>query len=404
MLKNKKIILGVSGSIAAYKAVFLLRLLKKAGAEVKVVTTPSVSHFVGNLTFSSLSGQEVFEGLWNENWSEHVSLGTWADLMVVAPATANTMAKMAHGLCDNALTAVFLAARCPVMIAPAMDADMMIHPRTRKNLEILSGDGHIVLPTGEGFLASGLHGPGRLLEPEEIMERIELFFSAGPLKGKKLMITAGPTREAIDPVRYISNHSSGKMGYAIAEEAANLGAEVTLISGPTNLTPPANVHFVPVISSEEMFLATQKVASEQDIMIMAAAVSDYTPAEVATQKIKKKSDNMAIELKKTTDILKSVGQNKRPDQVLVGFALETEHEKDNAKKKLLGKNLDFIVLNSLRDKGAGFSHDTNKVTIMDREGNVQDFPLKSKQMVAKDILDKVISLLEKTIKTHETSL
>jgi phosphopantothenoylcysteine decarboxylase/phosphopantothenate--cysteine ligase len=403
MLKNKKIILGVCGSIAAYKAVFLLRLLKKAGAKVKIVTTPAVSHFVGKLTFSSLSGEEVFEGLWNENWSEHVELGTWADLMIVAPATANTMAKMAHGLCDNALTAVFLAARCPVMIAPAMDADMMVHPRTQKNLEILSEDGHIVLPTGEGFLASGLHGPGRLLEPEEIFEKVESFFSVGPLNGKKLMITAGPTREAIDPVRYISNHSSGKMGYALANEAAALGAEVTLVSGPTSLSPPEGVNFVPVISSEEMFHATREIAPQQDIMIMAAAVSDYTPSEVAEQKIKKKTDNMSIALKKTTDILKYVGQHKSPEQLLVGFALETEHEKDNAKKKLLGKNLDFIVLNSLRDKGAGFSHDTNKITIMDRNGETKEFPLKSKHLVAKDILDKVISLLGKTVKTYETS-
>ena len=404
MLKNKKIILGVTGSIAAYKAVLLLRLLKKAGAIVKVVTTPSVSEFVGELTFGSLSGEKVFSGLWEENWSEHVTLGTWADMMIVAPTTANTLAKFAHGLCDNALTAVFLAARCPIMIAPAMDADMMIHPRTEANIEILIKDGNIVLPTGEGFLASGLHGPGRLLEPEEVLEKIGAFFQPGPLKGQKLLVTAGPTREAIDPVRYISNHSSGKMGYAIAEEAAKLGAEVTLVTGPTSLTPPQGVNTLPVISSEEMFQAVKKNYNDQHVMIMAAAVADYTPSSTSTKKIKKKSDDMAIHLKKTTDILKFVGQHKKETQLLVGFALETDQEIDNAKKKLFGKNLDFIVLNSLRDPGAGFSHDTNKITLLDRYGEIQEFPLKPKQLVAKDILKKVISLLGKQIKTHETSL
>lgn len=403
MLKNKKIILAVSGSIAAYKAVYLLRLLKKAGASVRVVTTPAVSEFVGELTFSSLSGEEVFSGLWDANWSEHVTLGTWADLMVIAPATANTMAKLAHGLCDNALTAVYLAARCPVVIAPAMDADMMIHPRTEANIQTLRKDGCKVLPTGTGFLASGLEGPGRLLEPEEIFQEIEAFFSTGPLKGRRLMVTAGPTREPIDPVRYISNHSSGKMGYAIAEAATELGAEVTLITGPTHIEKPDRVNVVQIESAGEMFEAVKNVASKQDILIMSAAVADYSPETVADQKIKKKGDEMSLKLRKTTDILKYLGSIKRNDQLLVGFALETNNELENAKNKLTGKNLDFVVLNSLQDKGAGFSHDTNKITLLDRWGGIEEFPLKSKQLVARDILSKVISLIEKQTQSHENT-
>ncbi|MDX2249793.1 MAG: bifunctional phosphopantothenoylcysteine decarboxylase/phosphopantothenate--cysteine ligase CoaBC [Bacteroidia bacterium] len=401
MLEDKKIILGVSGSIAAYKAVYLLRLLKKAGASVKVVTTPAVSEFVGELTFGSLSGEKVFSGLWESNWSEHVSLGTWADLMVVAPATANTLAKFAHGLCDNALTAVYLAARCPVIIAPAMDADMMIHPRTTHNIQTLKADGCKVLPTGTGFLASGLEGPGRLLEPDEIFESIQAFFSDKPLKGKKLMITAGPTREAIDPVRYISNHSSGKMGYALAEVARDMGASVTLITGPTAIIPPEGIAVTRVESAEDMFAAVKKVAEKQDVLIMSAAVADYSPATVADQKIKKMGEDMTIKLRKTTDILKYLGSTKTSDQLLVGFALETNDALENARKKLTGKNLDFVVLNSLADPGAGFSHDTNKITLLDRQGQIEDFPLKSKLMVARDILGKVISLLEKNTPKHE---
>ena len=403
MLRNKKIILAVSGSIAAYKAVYLLRLLKKAGASVRVVTTPAVTEFVGELTFSSLSGEEVFSGLWDANWSEHVTLGTWADLMVIAPATANTIGKLAHGLCDNALTAVYLAARCPVMIAPAMDADMMIHPRTNANISTLRKDGCKVLPTGTGFLASGLEGPGRLLEPEEIFQEIGKFFSNGPLKGKKLMVTAGPTREPIDPVRYISNHSSGKMGYAIARDARELGAEVTLITGPTYIEKPDGVHVLEVESAGEMFEAVKNVASKQDILIMSAAVADYSPENVADRKIKKKGDEMSLKLRKTTDILKYLGGIKKDDQLLVGFALETNNELENAKNKLTGKNLDFVVLNSLQDQGAGFSHDTNKITLLDRWGEMKEFPLKSKQMVARDILSKVISLLEKQTQSHENT-
>lgn len=393
-LRNKKIILGVSGSIAAYKSVFLLRMLKKAGAHVKVVTTPSVSHFVGELSWTSLSGEKVFTGLWNERWSEHVTLGTWADLMIVAPMTANTLAKFAHGQCDNALTAVYLAARCPVLMAPAMDADMYIHPRVSANIQQIEKDGHQVLPTGIGFLASGLEGPGRMAEPEEIFAAGEKYFKKQPLEGKKLMITAGPTREAIDPVRYISNYSSGKMGYAIAATAAELGADVTLISGPTAIEYPANVTVVPTISSQEMLEEVKKIASLQHILIMAAAVSDYTPLNVANQKIKKSSDEMNIPLKKTTDILKHLGEHKRSDQLLVGFALETHDEMKHAQGKLASKNLDMIVLNSLKDKGAGFAHDTNKITILDRWGKTQAYELKPKKEVARDILDKVVEMMK----------
>ena len=391
-LKGKKIILGISGSVAAYKAVFLLRLLKKAGAEVKVVTTPAVKQFISELTLSSLSGQEVFSGLWDANWSEHVSLGTWADLMVVVPATANTLAKFAHGLCDNALTAVYLAARCPILIAPAMDADMYIHPRTQANLQTLSEDGMKVLPVGTGFLASGLEGPGRLLEPEEIFAFIEKQFQPKLLAGKKVLITAGPTREAIDPVRYISNHSSGKMGYALAQVGQELGAEITLVSGPVSITPPNGMTVRKVSSASEMYGAVMAVANQQDIIIMAAAVADFTPAEVAEHKIKKKDEDMSIALTRTQDILKQLGQHKPEGQILVGFAMETRHALENARKKLQAKKLNFIVLNSLNEKGAGFGHDTNRVTILDNRGGQEDFPLKSKREVARDIFDKIISL------------
>ena len=394
MLQHRKIILGVSGSIAAYKAVLLLRLLKKGGATVRVVLTPAVSQFVGELTFSSLCDGKVFSGLWDAGWSEHVEWGTWADLMVVAPATAQTIGKFANGLCDNALTAVYLAARCPVMIAPAMDADMFLHPRVQANLDTLRHIGNRVLPTGTGFLASGLEGPGRLLEPEEIYAHIAAQFSEKTLAGKKTMITAGPTREAIDPVPYIPNSPSGKMGYALAEEAHRLGAEVTLISGPTSLAPVPGVQMMRVSSSEEMLRAVLSVADAQDVLIMSAAVSDYTPQTVADQKIKKKSDEFSLHLKKTTDILRTLGQQKRASQLLVGFALETENEIENALAKLRSKNLDLIVLNSLADPGAGFSVDTNKITLIDKNEQVTRFPVKSKREVAADILARVGGMIE----------
>ncbi|MEM7655409.1 MAG: bifunctional phosphopantothenoylcysteine decarboxylase/phosphopantothenate--cysteine ligase CoaBC, partial [Bacteroidota bacterium] len=371
-----------------------LRLLKKSGAEVRVVCTESVSEFVGELTFSSLSGHPVFQGLWSANWSEHVALGNWADLMIVAPATAHTLAKLSHGLCDNALTAVYLAARCPVMVAPAMDVDMYLHPRTQANLETLKGDGVMVLPTGTGYLASGLSGPGRLLEPEEIMAHIQASLGPKLLEGKRLLLTAGPTRESLDPVRFITNHSSGKMGYAIAQAAQQLGAKVTLVSGPVALGVPAGVELVKVESAQDMYEAVHQQVAEQDIIIMSAAVADYTPKEVASQKLKKGAGPMVLELQRTKDILKSVGEIKQPHQILVGFALETENEVENATKKLHKKNLDVIVLNSLRDAGAGFGHDTNKITLLDRAGGIEALPLKSKGEAAKDILQKIITLLD----------
>lgn len=390
-LSGKKIVLGVSASIAAYKAVLLLRLLVKAGAEVKVVLTPDVERFVGSLTFGALTNGQVLVDLWGSNWSEHVALGTWADLMVVAPATANTLAKMAHGQCDNALLAVYLAARCPVMVAPAMDADMYIHPRTQANLASLSQDGVQVLPVGQGFLASGLEGPGRLLEPADILQAVAHLLGEGPLTGKKVLITAGPTREALDPVRYLTNHSSGKMGYALAAVAQQWGATVHLVSGPVSLTAPIGVQVHPATSAQDMYKAVMPLAPEMDIMIMAAAVADYTPAFPADRKIKKKGDDFTLEMKKTPDILRSVGQIKQPGQLLVGFALETNDALANARKKLVAKNLDFVVLNTLEDAGAGFGHDTNKVTLVDAVGE-QSFPLKSKKEVAADIWSRIISL------------
>ncbi len=393
MLSGKKIILGIAGSIAAYKAVYLLRLLKKAGAEVQVVTTPAVDHFVGELSFSTLSGREVFSGLWEAEWSAHVEIGVWADLMIVAPATANTMAKFAHGLCDNALTAVYLAAKCPVMIAPAMDVDMFLHPSTEANINQLTTYGNTILPTESGFLASGLEGLGRLLEPEKIMEKVEAFFQKGSLNGKKVMITAGPTREALDPVRFITNHSTGKMGYALAAEAQALGAAVTLVSGPTNLPAPAGVDRIDVQSAADMYEAVHQSVDRQDIIIMTAAVSDYRPATIAQQKIKKKGDGMQLDLERTQDILKSVGEKKTDQQVLVGFALETQNEVENAIGKLKRKGLDLIVLNSLRNKGAGFGHDTNQIRLIDRTGAIQEFPLKDKKLVAKDIFHKILQMI-----------
>jgi len=393
MLQNRRIILGVTGSIAAYKSVLLLRHFKKQGATVRVVTTPSVDHFVGKLTFSALSDLPVFSGLWDEAWSEHVEAGQWADLMVIAPATAQTIAKMANGMVDNALTAVYLAAKCPVMVAPAMDVDMFLHPRTQANLETLKSDGVTVLPTESGFLASGLEGPGRMLEPEKILTHVNAHFSPPLLAGKKVLITAGPTREAIDPVRFLTNHSTGKMGYAIASTANSYGAEVTLISGPTNLASPPGVNRISVQSTQDMYEAVMKHYANQDLIIMSAAVSDFTPENPANEKIKKKTgEGMQISLKRTPDILATVGGLKKPEQFLMGFALETQNEEKNALRKLERKNLDAIVLNSLKDEGAGFGHDTNKITLLTRSGDKFAYPLKSKAEVARDILQKVVSL------------
>lgn len=388
MLSGKKIIVGVTGSIAAYKAALLVRLLVKDGAEVRVVMTEAATRFVGELTFSNLSQSEVFSGLWDGTWTEHVHLGTWADAMVIAPCTANTLAKMAHGICDNALTAVYLSSRCPVMVAPAMDADMYIHPSMERNLHLLKQDGIDVIEPGVGFLASGLHGQGRLAEPEEMLSAIRdrLQPTSLPLAGKKILISAGPTREHLDPVRFMSNGSTGTMGYALAAEATRQGAEVTLVSGPCNPPIDPGVEPVRITSAADLFAAMVERAPEQDVVIMSAAVADYTPAQVSDQKIKKKDGDLSIPMERTQDVLKHLGAHKPPGQTLIGFALETQHGLANAQRKLEKKNLDFIVLNILSEKGAGFGTSTNKITLVDRKGGHQDFPLKSKTEVAKDIL------------------
>jgi phosphopantothenoylcysteine decarboxylase / phosphopantothenate---cysteine ligase len=390
-LHGKKIILGVSGSIAAYKAVVLLRLLQQAGAEVRVVLSPTVERFVGKLTFSALTQAPVFDGLWDAQWSEHVSLGNWADLMLIAPATANTLAKLAQGHCDNALTAVYLAAACPVMLAPAMDSDMYQHPAVQANLARLRSYGHQLLPTETGYLASGLEGPGRLLEPAAIVEAVVDFFSENkPLRGQKLLISAGPTREPLDPVRFLTNRSTGKMGYALAREAVAQGAEVCLVTGPVSLSPPPGLHeLVAVETAAQMAEAILSRAPAQDVIIMAAAVADYAPAEVAAHKLKKHAGELSLPLTRTTDILHRLGQEKPQGQVLVGFAMETQDELANAQKKLAAKRLDFIVLNSLTQPGAGFAHDTNQVTLIHREGEVEALPLQAKTEVATAILQRI---------------
>ena len=392
MLQGKKIILGITGGIAAYKSVYLLRLLKKAGAEVKVVITPATKEFVGELTFSTLSENPVFEGLWSAQWSAHVEMGLWADVMLVAPCTTNTLAKFANGLCDNALTAVYLAAKCPIIIAPAMDRDMFLHPATQKNMQTLQSYGNTVLPTGNGFLASGLEGWGRMLEPEEIFEALVSHVTPKILQGKKVMITAGPTQEALDPVRYLSNHSTGKMGIALATEAMRMGAEVTLIIGPSHISIPAGIQVKKIISAQDMLFAVREHKDNQDIMLFSAAVADYTPTEVSDKKIKKKTDDFHLSLQKTVDILAETVAQKRPEQIILGFALETNNEMEHAHKKLITKNADFIVLNSMQDAGAGFGHDTNKITLLHKSGTVTHFPLKSKREVARDILTTIVEV------------
>lgn len=402
-LKGKRILLGVTGSIAAYKSVVLLRWLMKAGAEVKVVLTPSVSRFVAPLSFNSLTGDTAFSDLWGEDWSRHVELGLWADLLLVAPASANTLAKMAHGQCDNALMAVFLAAKCPVMVAPAMDRDMYLHPATQHNLALLAARGTHVLPTGEGYLASGLEGPGRMLEHETIGEKVADFFSTQThpyWKGKRLLITAGPTVEAIDPVRFISNHSSGKMGYALAAAALRQGAVVTLVHGPTHLPAVPGATMVPVHSAEEMMEAVVALQQAQDVFIFSAAVADYRPAEVAEEKIKKKTDELTIRLVKNPDILHHVGHSRLPHQRVVGFALETEAAMEHGREKLVRKKAHAMVINSLREPGAGFMHDTNRVTLIGAGGEEKAFPLMSKTALAAEI----IGWLPEILAVSETSL
>jgi len=399
MLTNKKIVLGVTGSIAAYKSAMLTRLLIKQGAEVKVIMTPAAHDFITSLTLSTLSKNPVltdFSKNTTGEWNNHVDLGLWADAVVIAPSSANTMAKMANGICDNLLLAVYLSARCPVFLSPAMDLDMLQHPATQENLSKLKKFGNTIIDPAYGELASGLVGTGRMAEPEEILQVLEQHFGSDKKKlhGKTALVTAGPTYEAIDPVRFIGNHSSGKMGFAIAEALAAQGAHVNLVTGPTaQHTNHPLINVKRVTSAEEMYQACSTLFSTTDITVLAAAVADYKPAEVAAQKIKKKDENLTLSLTKTQDIAASLGKLKHNGQVIVGFALETEQEQSNAIKKLESKNFDFIVLNSLNDKGAGFGHETNKITIIDRSHQVKTFPLKDKKEVATDIVNAVIQNL-----------
>ena len=396
MLKGKKIVLGVTGSIAAYKAALLVRMLIKEGAEVKVIMTSAAKDFISPLTLATLSKHPVLIDVFKEDtWANHVMLGRWADMMLVAPLSCNTLAKMAVGICDNLLLAVYLSAACPVMLAPAMDEDMWKHPCTRRNLQTLASNGNVIVPVDNGELASGLFGEGRMAEPETIIASvIQQFKNAGSLSGKKALVTAGPTYEHIDPVRFIGNHSSGKMGVAIARELSERGASVTLVLGPATGTFNLDgLNVINVQTAEEMYNACHSVFAETDITIMAAAVADYTPVAVAPQKIKKKEENWQVALKKTPDILKSLGQKKTDKQVLAGFALETTNERQNALAKLQQKNADIIVLNSLRDSGAGFGKDTNKIAVFDRNGKEKSFDLKSKTAVAKDIVDYIIEYI-----------
>jgi len=397
MLKNKNIILGVCGSIAAYKAATLVRLLIKAGANVKVILTPHAAEFITPLTLATLSKNPVYTKYFEEEtgvWSNHVELGLWADYLIIAPASANTLAKMANGICDNLLSAVYLSAKCQVLFAPAMDLDMWKHESTQENISKIKGFGDLMIPPGSGELASGLYGQGRMAEPEEIFLFLtDLIKKDLPLLGKKVMITAGPTHEAIDPVRFIGNRSSGKMGFAIADAFARLGASVTLITGPTAEKAEGPVERIDIMSAADMLQACLEHFPQANITVMSAAVADYTPVHVADQKIKKKEAVFNIELKKTTDILAELGQLKTDRQILVGFALETEHEEQHAKDKLTRKNLDLIVLNSLNDKGAGFQVDTNKITIFNRALERKNFATKSKAEVAADICTEILSLL-----------
>ena len=396
VLNGKKILLGVSGGIAAYKTASLVRLFIKAGAHVQVIMTPASKDFVTPLTLSTLSKNPVHSNFFSQDdedavWTNHVELGLWADLMIVAPATANTLSKMATGNCDNLLIACYLSAKCPVYYAPAMDLDMYKHPSTLSSFAALKQFGNVMIPAESGELASGLSGEGRMAEPENIVAFLEADLESKlPLKGKKILVTAGPTYEAIDPVRFIGNHSSGKMGFDIAHQAASLGAQVILVSGPTHYKAKNSlVKVVDVISAQDMYDASHLYFNDVDVAIAAAAVADYRPKVVALQKIKKASGDFSIELEKTKDILASLGAIKK-DQFLIGFALETENEIENAKLKIQKKNLDLIVLNSLQDEGAGFKKETNKVTFIDHNFKVEPMELKSKESVAVDILNKVI--------------
>jgi phosphopantothenoylcysteine decarboxylase/phosphopantothenate--cysteine ligase len=396
LFQGKKILLGVTGSIAAYKSLLLVRLLVREGAIVKVIQTPSSRDFVTPLSLSTLSRNPVLSDLFAaDTWANHVELGRWADVLLIAPLSCNSLAKMAHGICDNLLLATYLSATCPIVVAPAMDEDMWHHPSTRANLDLLRSFGNKIIPVGKGELASGLYGDGRMAEPETILDFIREILGAGrDLVGKKALVTAGPTYEAIDPVRFIGNHSSGKMGIALAEELARRGAQVDLVLGPSSHStgmPGITTHRV--VSAAEMYQASMNSFAGVDIAILSAAVADYRPAQPETEKIKKSSDTLVLELMRTTDILKTLGGLKKEGQVLVGFALESRDEKAYALGKLKAKNADLIVLNSLNDEGATFGFDTNKITIFSKDGREMPYERAPKQQVAKDIVDQVVKLL-----------
>jgi phosphopantothenoylcysteine decarboxylase / phosphopantothenate---cysteine ligase len=393
-MKGKKILIGISASIAAYKIPQLVRQLIKQGAEIQVMMTPQAKDFVSALALSTLTRKPVLTEMFDEDtWSNHVMLGRWADVLLIAPASCNTIAKMATGICDNFVMATYMSATCPVYIAPAMDEDMWHHPSTKKNLELLTSFGHIIIPAQHGELASGLIGMGRMAELEDIENHLSAFFTSSmDLIDTEILITAGPTYENLDPVRYIGNHSSGKMGIALAEECAKRGAKVHLVLGPTPLNAiHNNISTYPVTTAQTMYNKCDELFAQCNIAIMSAAVADYTPIEVSSEKIKKKTEEFTITLTKTKDILKHLGSIKKEYQTLVGFALETIDEKNYAKGKLEAKNADIIILNTTKDAGAGFGFDTNKITIFDRKGNEENFALKSKTEVATDIINKIIN-------------
>ena len=397
MLQGKKIVLGITGSIAAYKACYLIRGLIKQGAEVQVVITPAGKEFITPLTLSTLTGKPVVSEFFDRrdgSWHSHVQLGLWADAMIIAPATASTIGKMANGIADNMLITTYLSMKATVFVAPAMDLDMYAHPSTQKNLDTLRSYGNHIIEPATGFLASKLEGKGRMEEPDNIIGVVDRFFGEKTdLKGRKILITAGPTYEKLDPVRFIGNYSSGKMGIALAEECAARGAEVELVCGPVSITTShPGIHRTDVESAAQMYQATTTLFPEADAAILCAAVADFTPAAVADNKIKREGNRLTLELEPTRDIARELGQMKKPGQVMVGFALETNDEKSHAKEKLQKKNLDFIVLNSLQDEGAGFRHNTNKVTFIDKEGETP-FPLKSKKEVARDIVNKLVTII-----------
>ncbi len=393
-MKGKKVIIAISGSIAAYKSAYLIRSLIKKGAEVRVLMTPAATEFISALTLSTLSKHTVHTHVIDgDSWDNHVELGLWADLMLIAPATANTIAKMAHGICDNIISAVYLSAKCPVFFAPAMDRDMWIHPSTQNNISLLKSYGNTLIDVEDGELASGLIGKGRMAEPEIIVEQLEKYFNqTQDLKGKKVMITAGPTYESIDPIRFIGNHSTGKMGLAIAEECISRGAEVHLILGPSALkVDNSNIIISRVKSGEEMFQACALIHKNMDVCVFAAAVADYKPQSVSEQKIKKDGNTLELTLEKTRDIAYTLGKEKSNHQIHIGFALETTNEEFFAKKKLMNKNFDVIVLNSLNDTGAGFKHNTNKVTLYTKDDDKLSFELKLKTEVAHDIVNTLVN-------------